>query len=227
MTARRKANIAADVSRPTVRTGRWYSSDFLISSSEYQSFGSAWKGRHGVMVGAPATVPMRRILADATMSSFEHRRRDVEATDMRGEASVTISAPPEKVYATISDVTVLGSMSPECQSCDWLEQGKQFQGHNKIGGMEWTTVCDVVTAEPGREFAFQAGAPEEKYTEWRYVMEPTDGGGTKLTESFQVLLTPAALAGADDERLLGRQQMLIDAAQQTLEKLKAHIEASA
>ena len=151
----------------------------------------------------------------------------MEATDLRGEASVTISAPPEKVYAAISDVTVLGSMSPECQSCDWLDQGKQFQGHNKLGDMEWTTVCDVVTAVPGREFSFQAGAPDEKYTQWRYVMEPTGDGGTKLTESFQVLATPPPLMGADEARLLGRQQMLVDAAQQTLEKLKAHVEAGA
>ena len=50
ITARRSASIAAAVTRPTVRTGRWYSSDLRISSSEYQSFGSAGNGRHGLMM---------------------------------------------------------------------------------------------------------------------------------------------------------------------------------
>ena len=151
----------------------------------------------------------------------------MECTDMRGEASVVIAAPPEKVYEAVSDVTVLGSMSPECQSCDWLEPGKQFQGHNKLGEMEWTTTCDVVTSEPGREFAFRSGSGDERFTEWRYVMEPTGTGGTKLTESFQVLATPPPLAGADEGRLLGRQQMLVSAAEETLQRLKAHIEGGA
>lgn len=150
----------------------------------------------------------------------------MQATDISGEESIVIEAPPSAVYAAVSDVTVLGKMSTECQSCEWTEPGERFVGHNQMGDIEWSTVCHVVRSEPGEEFAYQSGSDEERFTEWRYIMEPLSDGGTRLTESFRVLQTPPPLIGANEERMLGRQQMLLDGARHTLESLKAHIEGS-
>src|SRR3954467_15899573 len=38
----------------------------------------------------------------------------------RGEAAVHVDAPPETVYAVVSDVTRMGEWSPETVRCEWL-----------------------------------------------------------------------------------------------------------
>lgn len=149
----------------------------------------------------------------------------MQATDLAGSASITIDADPAAVYAAVSDVSLLGGLSPECHHCEWVEEGSRFMGHNRQGPAEWTTVCDVVTAEAGREFAYQAGGDDVKYTEWRYAIEP-DGAGSRLTESFRVLEEPPPLVGADEATLLARQKMLVAGMEQTLAGIKAHVEGT-
>ncbi len=36
--------------------------------------------------------------------------------------SIDIAAPPEKVYALVSDITRMGEWSPECRSCRWADE---------------------------------------------------------------------------------------------------------
>ena len=59
----------------------------------------------------------------------------------RLEISRAIAAPPEVVYAALSDVTRMGEWSEECHSCEWHEGydgpvvGATFDGHNRNGSM--------------------------------------------------------------------------------------------
>ena len=104
------------------------------------------------------------------------------------EVSVTVDAPPEVVYAVVSDVTRMGEWSPETTKCAWLDGateaavGARFKGTNKRGFITWSTKPTVVAATPGREFAFDVNTD----TRWTYRIEP-DGSGSKLTESFEML----------------------------------------
>jgi uncharacterized protein YndB with AHSA1/START domain len=111
--------------------------------------------------------------------------------------TVHMGAPPERVWDLVSDVTRIGSYSPETFEAEWIEGatgpavGARFRGHVKRNGkgpVYWTT-CVVTAAEPGREFAFGVGPTGKPLNTWRYRMEPA-GDGTDVTESFQLSPKP-------------------------------------
>jgi uncharacterized protein YndB with AHSA1/START domain len=106
----------------------------------------------------------------------------------RGEAQIVVDAPPDRVYAVVTDVTRMGEWSPETATCAWIDGatgpavGARFKGTNKRGFVSWSTKPTVVVADPGREFAFEVGTD----TKWTYHLDP-EGTGTKITESFEML----------------------------------------
>lgn len=109
----------------------------------------------------------------------------------RDGVTVEISAPPERVYALVSDITRMGEWSPECVRCSWSKGatgpvvGARFRARNKgRRGPAWFNTPTVTVAEPGQEFAFHRSGPGIGSYTWRYVMEPT-ATGTRLTESFE------------------------------------------
>jgi uncharacterized protein YndB with AHSA1/START domain len=110
---------------------------------------------------------------------------------MRGSVTVHMAAPPEKVWALVSDVTRIGEFSPETFEGEWLDGatgpavGARFRGHvkrNEKGPTYWTK-CYVTACEPGREFAFGVGSADKPLNVWSYQLEPA-GDGTDVTESF-------------------------------------------
>ncbi len=110
---------------------------------------------------------------------------------MKGQATIHIDAPPERVYELVSDVTRMGQWSPECYRCEWVggatgpAPGARFKGYNRRGRIRWTTTPRVLTAEPGREFSFVAMVFGGRVAgaRWSYRFEPADGG-TLVTESY-------------------------------------------
>ena len=108
--------------------------------------------------------------------------------------SITIAAPPDQVYAIISDVTRIGELSPVCQSAVWKDaaqagkEGAWFIGHNVVNDFSWDTHCKVVAASPSREFVWINHGPngDTELVRWGYTFEP-EGDGTKVTETWQVL----------------------------------------
>ncbi|HLI73323.1 MAG TPA: SRPBCC family protein [Acidimicrobiales bacterium] len=116
---------------------------------------------------------------------------------MNGSVTVHIDAPPDQVWELVSDVTKIGRYSPETFEAEWLDGatgpavGVRFRGHvkrNQKGPVYWTT-CTVLASEPGREFAFGVGPKDKPLNVWRYQLEAA-GGGTDITESFQLADTP-------------------------------------
>jgi uncharacterized protein YndB with AHSA1/START domain len=151
---------------------------------------------------------------------------------MQGSVTVHMAAPPERVWALVSDVTQIGRYSPETFEAEWLDGatgpavGARFRGHVKRNGRGptyWTT-CTVVASEPGREFAFGVGPSDKPLNTWRYVLTPA-GDGTDVTESFQLRpALPMRLYWA----LLGwaRGKTNRDGMRATLERIKAEVEAA-
>jgi uncharacterized protein YndB with AHSA1/START domain len=116
---------------------------------------------------------------------------------MHDAVTVHIDAPPEQVWALVSDVTQIGRFSPETFEAKWVDGatgpavGAKFRGHvkrNGIGPVYWTT-CTVTACEPNREFAFGVGNGSRPLNVWRYQLEPANGG-TDVTESFALADTP-------------------------------------
>ena len=108
-------------------------------------------------------------------------------------ASTVVAAPPEQLYALVSDVTRTGEWSPTCAACWWDEgagpqAGSWFTGRNVTPARTWETRSLVMAAEPGREFTWLVGGT---LVRWTYRFDPVEGG-TRLTEEWEFL--PAGLA---------------------------------
>jgi uncharacterized protein YndB with AHSA1/START domain len=152
-----------------------------------------------------------------------------------GSATIHIDAPPEKIYDIVTDVTRMGEWSPETYSCEWLDGatgaavGARFRGKNKNGLARWSTKPKVVVADEGREFAFVAGFMGKDLTKWRYQFE-ADGGGTKVTESYEIQTDLPFFINAIDRyvmRAKDRGADLVRDMEKTLARLKSAVEGSA
>jgi uncharacterized protein YndB with AHSA1/START domain len=152
------------------------------------------------------------------------------AEGVEGQATIHIEAPPEKVYAMVSDVTRMGDWSPETYKCEWVEGatgpdvGARFKGSNKRGILRWSTTPTVKAAEPGRVFAFETGKAGKEDTRWTYRFAPKEGG-TELTESFEALRYPLIFKILAPPKRHTRQ--LQKNIEQTLERIKQAAEGSA
>jgi uncharacterized protein YndB with AHSA1/START domain len=139
-----------------------------------------------------------------------------------------VGAPPEQIWALVSDVTNMGRWSPETDRAEWLdgatgpEVGARFRGHNQRGFLKYWTKCTVVASEPGREFAFVVGTPEKPMTRWTFRLA-SSGVGTDVTESWETAsehaLTKLFVPGK-------RRRNLETGMRTTLERLKSVAESS-
>jgi uncharacterized protein YndB with AHSA1/START domain len=105
-------------------------------------------------------------------------------TDAVDRVSVTIAAPPDAVWALVTDLGRMGEWSPETTSCRWFgrrtgpEVGATFVGWNRRGWARWCTTNAVERAEPGQLFGWRV---RETGVRWSYELEQ-EGDGTRLTE---------------------------------------------
>ena len=101
-----------------------------------------------------------------------------------------VAAAPSTLYDMVSDVTRMGSWSPETASCRWVGRdtgpavGAHFVGANRYGWRRWRTRCTVVAADPGRRFAFDVTAVGFPISHWEYRFEP-NGEGCRVVESWE------------------------------------------
>lgn len=116
---------------------------------------------------------------------------------MHGSVTIHMEAPAEQIWALVSDITRIGSFSPETFEAQWLDGatepaiGARFRGHvrrNGKGPTYWTT-CTVIESEPGKAFVFGVGSSERLLNVWSYRLQPA-GDGTDVTESFQLADLP-------------------------------------
>jgi hypothetical protein len=122
----------------------------------------------------------------------------------------------------------MGEWSPECRHCEWIggatrpAVGARFKGTNRHGVARWSTKPRVVTADPGREFAFVTGHLGRDMTKWSYRFEPADDHVT-VTESFEMLCDMPWYFRLADRLLMGvkdRKADLETNMQETLRRLK-------
>ena len=119
---------------------------------------------------------------------------------------ITVSAPAERVWEVISDVTRVGEWSGECLGCEWIGTasepvaGARFNGVNRRGWVRWSTKneIDVAQAPAMLEWHTLSPALYKDSTSWRLSLSPTETG-TQVTLSFRVLELSRAL-----EWLIGR-----------------------
>ncbi|NYG54544.1 SRPBCC family protein [Nocardioides perillae] len=104
--------------------------------------------------------------------------------------SVHVAAPPEAVWALVTDVGRTGEWSSVCTACEWDDPavvadgpvvGATFTGHNTSGERSWDTTCTVTAADAPREFRWEVNGG---LVRWGYVLTP-EGDGTTLREDWE------------------------------------------
>lgn len=119
-------------------------------------------------------------------------------------ADVVVAAPPQAVWAVVSDVRRTGEWSPECARVVPLgrpRRGVFLLGFNRRAKVRWTTVSRVGRYEPEREISWTVLTNR---SEWTYRLEP-QAEGTRLTETRRTPRGEGAFAVWFTERLLGGQ----------------------
>jgi 3-hydroxyisobutyrate dehydrogenase-like beta-hydroxyacid dehydrogenase/uncharacterized protein YndB with AHSA1/START domain len=223
----------------------------LEQRAEARAKGSApkawrWVGEMREIAAAFAAVGLPAGFHDGAAEIFDHYGAvaspvmsiDPKTFAMTVEAREHVDAPPETVYDLVADLTRMGDWSPECRGGDWVEGdgptvGTRFTGHNRNGENQWSTPCEIVTADRGRELAWVVGASNFVITSWRYTFTPR-GRGTDVVEQMELgkeyigFRTFFEGKTPDEmEQLLGeRRAKLHSDMQQTLAKLKQAAESS-
>jgi uncharacterized protein YndB with AHSA1/START domain len=130
---------------------------------------------------------------DVTLGSarvtVNHRQRQEEQPMPDFTESITIDAPPDRLYALVSDLPRMGEWSPECTRVTWTAgttsavAGARFIGHNRAGAIRWFTQGEVLEASPGRRFSFRIHFGPVPIALWTYEFTPTSTG-CALSESW-------------------------------------------
>jgi uncharacterized protein YndB with AHSA1/START domain len=152
---------------------------------------------------------------------------------LSGEVSVHMAAPPERVWALVSDVTRIGEFSPETFEARWTrgstgpEVGASFKGHvkrNGVGPTYWSP-CQVTKCVPNEVFEFAVGTDDITVNNWGYRLQP-ENEGTRVTEYFRLEpRLPLRLYWLALGRLRGRTNER--GMRTTLERMRAVVEAEA
>jgi uncharacterized protein YndB with AHSA1/START domain len=146
------------------------------------------------------------------------------------EASIDIAAPPEKVWALISDLRNIPRWSPQCAKSfvrggGAVAEGTRLVNVNRRGLLVWPTRSKVVRFEPLREIAFRI---KDNNAVWSYTLESDGASGTRLTERRDAPGGISAISVRLTDRFLGGlasfNAELERGMQQTLRRIKADAE---
>ena len=148
-----------------------------------------------------------------------------------GEVSLHMDAPPETVWALVTDVTRIGEFSPETFEGKWTrgstrpEVGASFAGHvkrNGVGPTYWSP-CVVTKCVENELFEFSVGTDKVAVNNWGYRLEPS-GTGTTVTEYYRLEpMLPVRLYWSLMGHLRGRTNE--KGMRTTLERMKKVVEA--
>lgn len=100
------------------------------------------------------------------------------------EESLTVPLAPEAVYPILADVRRMKDWSPEVFAV--RPRGRGFVGFNRRGPWVWFTVCRIVTADPGREFAFDVTSFGLPIARWGYRLAPAQEGTATLVTEYWI-----------------------------------------
>ncbi len=130
------------------------------------------------------------------------------------EVEVLVEAPPERVWALVTDIDLPARFSQELLGAEWLDEGPalgaRFVGrsrHEALGA--WETTSWVNRYEPLRAFGWAVSDPDEPSAMWWFELEEEEGG-VRLRQCARMGPAPSGLSIAiaampdKEERIVAR-----------------------
>jgi uncharacterized protein YndB with AHSA1/START domain len=113
----------------------------------------------------------------------------MDLSEMVVEVAEVVPAPPDEVFALLTDVELMAGLGPEHVGARWVGTvrgvGAAFVGVNRRQGIgTWEVRCRVVEHEPPTRFAWATGDADEPSALWSYTLRPIEGG-TQVIQRFQ------------------------------------------
>lgn len=104
-------------------------------------------------------------------------------------AEIVVDAPPERVWAAVTDIERMPERSPELVRMvplrrGGLRVGQSYLGVNRRGPVVWPTRSVVREVESPRVLVWDTRTSGAR---WIYRVEPAEGGGTRLSLTRPVL----------------------------------------
>lgn len=144
------------------------------------------------------------------------------------EATIDIAAPPDRVWAVVSNLKRMPEFSPQCVRMLPLgspKAGTWVLNLNTDGKKYWPTTARIVRFEPNQAFAFKIN---ENRSIWSYTLEPT-ATGTRLIERRDVPNGTSWFSRKSIDAALGGEapfeEALVRGMNETLGKIKTAVEA--
>jgi uncharacterized protein YndB with AHSA1/START domain len=144
------------------------------------------------------------------------------------QAQVDIEAPVSKVWALVSDLSLMPRWSPQCRLMKPLgpvRQGARTINLNRRNRLFWPTTSVVTEVIPEKKIAFRVPINN---TVWSYELEPTEGG-TRLVESRHAENGTTAFSNLSINAMMGGvpsfERELVDGMNETLSRIKAVAES--
>ncbi|HET6165365.1 MAG TPA: SRPBCC family protein [Marmoricola sp.] len=150
------------------------------------------------------------------------------ARELRAET--TIDAPPDEVWAVLTDLGQMPGWSPELVRMvplgpGGLKAGQHYLGVNRRKAVVWPTRSVVATYEPGRALAWDTRSSGAR---WVFELEP-EGAGTRVVHRRPVPKRLTLLSRAFAPLFLGGNDGHADELERgmgvTLARLKEAVEA--
>ena len=147
------------------------------------------------------------------------------------EETVEVDATPERVWALVSDLRRMARWSPQVQRTfvrgdGTVRLGTRTVNVNRRGLLVWPTRAKVVRFDPHREIALRI---KDNFTIWSFTLEPTEAGGTLITQRREAPQGISPISHRLTDAVLGGQQQftaeLRNGMRQTLTRIKADAEA--
>jgi uncharacterized protein YndB with AHSA1/START domain len=149
----------------------------------------------------------------------------MEQSATHGSATVDVDASAADVYAFLTDLERLPTLSPENERCEFLGDataialGARFRGHNRAKDYTWHADCEVTVADPDRTFAYEVPPGFEHTTTWSYSIESTGPSSCRVTETFDAPML--ALPDVYPGKIEGRRDNLEKGCQVTMQNLQS------
>ncbi|NYJ02484.1 uncharacterized protein YndB with AHSA1/START domain [Nocardioides thalensis] len=146
--------------------------------------------------------------------------------ELRAEA--VVAAPPEKVWALLTDFSNMADWSPETVKMlpmlrGGLRQGQQYLGINRRKAIVWPTRNVVADVQTGRRLVWDT---RSSGSQWVWELEPVEGG-TRVVHRRPVPKGNTALSKVFAAAFLGGKEGHADELEEGMATTVARLKAAA